>query len=114
MSDSEDHDGQQVQASNHNNKLIKVQINQDFEEHSDGQSTNQTSLQNNEQHSFETVEQDDEIDDELRQRPKVVVSEEPHVGGIEELEPDQIWNKYIKTGYRINYDSWKMILKSAF
>ena len=30
------------------------------------------------------------------------------------MQPEYVFNKYILTGYRINYDSWPAILKSIF
>lgn len=30
------------------------------------------------------------------------------------MEPEHQWNRYILTGYRINYTSWPLIIKSLF
>lgn len=37
-----------------------------------------------------------------------------HIGIIEELDEDSKWNIFIKTGYRINYSTWRQILMSLF
>lgn len=41
-------------------------------------------------------------------------NDKPHIGGIEELDPEDIFNKNIITGYRINYSTWRAILLSIF
>jgi len=38
----------------------------------------------------------------------------PHIGTIEEKKPEDVWNRHILTGYRINHLTWKSILMSLF
>ena len=44
----------------------------------------------------------------------IIPNDKPHIGVADELEPENVWNKYIVTGYRINYLSWRPILGSLF
>lgn len=38
----------------------------------------------------------------------------PYIGGIQEVEFGESWNKHIKTGYRIGYKTWQSIVCSLF
>ncbi len=63
------------------------------------------------------TEVDQSIDDEDSWAPKnpMYASRDiPRIGRKEEVEPEDVFNDYLLSGYRINYNSWKQILSSLF
>ena len=86
------------------NKLIPPSINDKITDMVDGGQTSNST--NTTETSIHTME------DELNQG--VLKVGKPHIGHISELAPEDIWNKHILTGYRINYSTWRKIFWSLF
>lgn len=38
----------------------------------------------------------------------------PYIGSIEDVPEEDQWNTFLRTGYRINYTTWKQIIMSLF
>ena len=101
MSDSDDNSNLNI------TKLIPHSINSQISELIDGEQLS------NEETTDNTSTRTAVGEDEGEQKPKFV-SDKPHIGVIEEVAPEERFNKYLKTGYRINYNSWRKIICSLF
>ena len=98
MNDSDDNSGLNI------SKLIPTSINEQISELVDGGHRTNSTLDSS------TSVQDDE-GGLLGLLPK---NDKPHVGVIDEIAPENVWNKYIVTGYRINFVTWRQIIRSLF
>lgn len=43
-----------------------------------------------------------------------VSNDGPRIGRKDEVEPEEIFNEHLQSGYRMNYTSWRHILNSLF
>ena len=106
MNDSDDNSGLNI------SKLIPTSINEQISELVDGchrNSANSTFDSSTIQHHGGGG-----TDDEGGLLGLLPKNDKPHVGVIDEIAPENIWNKYIVTGYRINFVTWRQIIRSLF
>lgn len=95
-------------------KLIPTSINEQISELVDG---GQQRVSPNGNSTFDSTNRGaltSTTDDEGSLLGIVPDNDKPHVGVIDELEPEHIFNKYIMTGYRINFVTWRQIIRSLF
>ena len=96
MNDSEDDTGLNI------SKLIPTSINDQISEMVDG--GQRTSPNGNS--TYDSTNRGIGTDDE-GSLLNLVDNDKPHIGVIDEIDPSDVYNKHIVTGYRINYVSWK-------
>ena len=85
-------------------KLIPTSLNEQLEELVDGGPSNDPDS---------TIASSNLVDEEGNEICEAK-NDKPHIGKKEEIPAEEVFNKYILTGYRINYQPWKAILGSIF
>ena len=103
MNDSDDNSGLNI------SKLIPTSINEQISELVDGGQR----LSPNGSSTYDSSNRGLGTDDE-GSLLNLVDNDKPHIGVIDEMEPEKVWNKYLVTGYRINFVSWKQVFGSLF
>ena len=102
MNDSDDNSGLNI------SKLIPTSINEQISEMVDGGQR----ISPNGNSTYDSTQ--NRLTDDEGSLLGLVPNDKPHIGVVDEIDPENVWNKYIVTGYRVNYDSWKQILHSLF
>ena len=105
MNDSDDNSGLNI------SKLIPTSINAHISEMVDGGQRVSPSGHNS---TYDSTNQSIVPDDDGSLLGIVPKSDKPHIGVADEIHPDSVWNKYILTGYRINFVTWRQIFGSLF
>ena len=98
MNDSDDNSGLNI------SKLIPTSINAHISEMVDGNKRVSPSGLNS---TYDSTNQSTATNGDGSLLGLLPKNDKAHIGVADEMEPENVWNKYILTGYRINFVTWR-------